>query len=221
MYLAVYWLSTLFILTVIYSYDVGGNLASKLNIPYGTGSVKTTATYSYDPVWKDKLISYNGNAITYDAIGNPLTYIGYTYTWEEGRQLKSISGNGLNLSFKYNDQGIRTEKTSNGVTTKYYLSGDKVIQEDNGTDKIYYTYDSSSNLISMNLNGEEYYYIRNAQGDIIGLFDKTGTKVVGYVYDSWGRLISITGTLKDTVGAKNPYRYRGYRYDILIFAQEL
>uniref|UniRef100_UPI0025C57E2B RHS repeat-associated core domain-containing protein n=1 Tax=Clostridium sp. UBA4548 TaxID=1946361 RepID=UPI0025C57E2B len=29
----------------------------------------------------------------------------------------------------------------------------------------------------------------------------------------WGKLISIEGTLKDTVGVKNPYRYRGYRYD--------
>jgi RHS repeat-associated protein len=60
----------------------------------------------------------------------------------------------------------------------------------------------------------EYYYIRNAQGDIIGLFDKTGAQVVSYLYDSWGKLISINGTLASTVGVKNPYRYRGYRYDI-------
>ncbi|MDA8226287.1 MAG: discoidin domain-containing protein [Desulfitobacterium hafniense] len=42
---------------------------------------------------------------------------------------------------------------------------------------------------SMNLNGTEYYYIRNAEGDIIGLFDGAGTQVVGYTYDSWGKLI--------------------------------
>ncbi|MFA9397789.1 MAG: RHS repeat domain-containing protein [Clostridiaceae bacterium] len=65
----------------------------------------------------------------------------------------------------------------------------------------------------MNLNGVEYYYVRNAQGDIIGLIDKNGNEVVTYSYDSWGKLISIDGTLKDTVGVKNPYRYRGYRYD--------
>jgi RHS repeat-associated protein len=65
----------------------------------------------------------------------------------------------------------------------------------------------------MNLNGVEYYYIRNAQGDIIGLFDKTGAQVVSYTYDTWGKLISIDGSLKDSVGVKNPYRYRGYRYD--------
>ncbi len=166
-----------------------------------------------DTNWKDRLIEYSGKAITYDAIGNPLTYDGYTYTWEMGRSLKAISKTGLDISFKYNENGIRTEKTVNGKTTKYYLSDDRVTYETDGTDKIYYTYDSDNNLISMNLNGIEYYYIRNAQGDIIGLVDTSGTQVVGYTYDSWGKLISITGTLKDSVGVKNPYLYRGYRYD--------
>jgi RHS repeat-associated protein len=65
----------------------------------------------------------------------------------------------------------------------------------------------------MNLNGVEYYYIRNVQSDIIGLFDKTGTQIVSYTYDTWGKLISTTGSLASTVGVKNPYLYRGYRYD--------
>jgi hypothetical protein len=43
------------------------------------------------------------------------------------------------------------------------------------------------NIVSMNLNGVEYYYIRNAQSDIIGLFDKTGAQVVSYSYDTWDK----------------------------------
>ncbi|MBM7872297.1 RHS repeat-associated protein, partial [Clostridium pascui] len=93
----------------------------------------------------------------------------------------------------------------------------------------YYTYDSDGSLVSMNLNGVEYYYIRNLQGDIIGLFDKNGTQVVSYTYDTWGKhdgkaelkdengtVIQqgdIKGTLASTVGVKNPYRYRAYRFD--------
>ncbi|WP_055666119.1 hypothetical protein [Desnuesiella massiliensis] len=80
----------------------------------------------------------------------------------------------------------------------------------------------------MNLNGAEYFYVRNAQGDIIGLIDGDGIRVVSYAYDSWGKPIvtdaekndandtikdGITGSLANTVGVKNPYRYRGYRYD--------
>jgi RHS repeat-associated protein len=203
--------------TITYSYDAGGNIKSKVEYGYTTGTLgipTATVNYTYgDTNWKDKLTSFHGRNITYDAIGNPLTYSGNTYTWEEGRQLKSIVGTSGNISYKYNDSGIRTEKNVGGVVSKYHLVGDKVTFETNGADKIYYTYDSRDNLVSMSLNGVEYYYIRNAQGDIIGLFDKAGTQVVSYVYDSWGKLISNTGTLATTVGVKNPYRYRGYRYD--------
>ncbi|GFZ34395.1 hypothetical protein CSC2_49210 [Clostridium zeae] len=183
-----------------------------------TEIVNSTKTINYgydDNNWKDKLTSYNGKAITYDQIGNPLTYDGNTFRWQAGRQLAGITLNsGRDISFKYNDQGIRTEKYSYGVATTYYLIGDKVVDEENeeGT-SIRYNYDASGNLVSMVSYGEEYFYIRNAQSDIIGLIDKSGTQVVSYTYDTWGKLISITGSLKDTVGVKNPYRYRGYRYD--------
>jgi len=65
----------------------------------------------------------------------------------------------------------------------------------------------------MNLNGTGYYYVRNAQGDITGLIDNAGNLVVSYTYDTWGKLIATTGSLASTLGVKNPYRYRGYRYD--------
>lgn len=201
--------------TIIYVYDLGGNLTNRKEYLYNSfQNLTRSILYQYnDTNWKDKLTNYDGKAITYDSIGNPLTYDGYSYAWENGRQLKSMTKTGLNLSFKYNDAGIRTEKTVNGKVTSYHLEGDKVTFETDGTDKIYYTYDSGDKLVSMSLNGVEYYYIRNAQGDIIGLVDNLGTQVVGYTYDSWGKLISTTGALKDTVGVKNPYLYRGYRYD--------
>jgi len=138
---------------------------------------------------------------------------GWTYTWENGRQLKSLNNASTSLSFKYNSDGIRTEKTVNGVTTKYTVFGDKDNFETTGSDKIHYSYDASGNLFSMNLNGTEYYYVRNAQGDITGLIDNAGNLVVSYTYDTWGKMISTTGSLAGTVGVKNPYRYRGYRYD--------
>lgn len=204
--------------TVAYTYDVGGNIQTKTIYPYTTaeppGTPTSTISYGYtDANWKDKLTSYDGKAITYDAIGNPTAYDGWTFTWEAGRQLASMVKETTNLSFKYNDAGIRTQKTVNGVTTKYYLNGDKVTLEEKGTDKIYYTYDIAGDLVSMNLNWVEYFYIRNAQGDITGLWDKAGTEVVTYTYDSWGKVISTTGELASTVGEKNPYKYRGYRYD--------
>ena len=45
-----------------------------------------------------------------------------------------------------------------------------------------------------NYNGEEYYYIKNLQNDIVAIADKNGTVVANYYYDAWGNVIQITGT---------------------------
>jgi len=116
-----------------YSYDAGGNIQTKEEYSYdGTTGLTLTDSISYsytDTNWKDKITSYNGKSISYDAIGNPLSYDGWSFTWEAGRQLASMSNaaTSTNLEFKYNDAGIRTEKKVNGVTTKYTLNGDTVI----------------------------------------------------------------------------------------------
>ena len=40
-----------------------------------------------------------------------------------------------------------------------------------------------------------------------------GNVVVSYVYDAWGKVYSVTGSLADTLGQINPIRYRSYYYD--------
>ena len=34
-----------------------------------------------------------------------------------------------------------------------------------------------------------------------------------YAYDAWGKALSVTGPMAETVGELNPMRYRGYYYD--------
>ena len=63
-------------------------------------------------------------------------------------------------------------------------------------------------------NGTKYAYIHNLQGDIVGLIDSTGTEVVKYAYDAWGKPLSTTGSLASTLGTVQPFRYRGYLYDV-------
>ena len=89
-----------------------------------------------------------------------------------------------------------------------------LVCETNGTDTIWYTYDESGNPIGMELNGTQYYYMKNVQGDVIAILDANGNKVVEYDYNAWGYLRSTTGILASTVGVKNPIRYRGYYYDV-------
>ena len=40
-----------------------------------------------------------------------------------------------------------------------------------------------------------------------------GNVVVSYVYDAWGKVYSVTGSMADTLGQINPIRYRSYYYD--------
>lgn len=55
--------------------------------------------------------------------------------------------------------------------------------------------------------------MRDLTGTITGLHDATGNIVVEYKYDTWGRILSTTGSLASTLGEKNPYRFKGYYYD--------
>ena len=58
-----------------------------------------------------------------------------------------------------------------------------------------------------------YYYLLNAQGDVVGIMNVSGDIMVEYTYDAWGNVLSITGPMADTMGQHNQLRYRGYVYD--------
>ena len=62
-------------------------------------------------------------------------------------------------------------------------------------------------------NGTSYAYLYNLQGDVIGLVDSNGAEMVFYSYDTWGKMISKTGSLASTLGTIQPFRYRGYVFD--------
>ena len=73
----------------------------------------------------------SGDEITYDKSGNPLSYRDYiTFTWQNGRQLASLQTIDNSIHYKYDSNGMRTQKTDNSETTYYY-------------------YDSKNNLIGM------------------------------------------------------------------------
>ena len=86
-----------------------------------------------------------------------------------------------------------------------------------GANSLHFWYDAAGKpaLVEWN-NGttsEKYAYLHNLQGDIVGIIDSTGVEVVKYTYDAWGKILSTTGTLANTLGKINPFRYRGYVYD--------
>ena len=83
-------------------------------------------------------------------MGNPLSYYNgstYTFTWADGRRLVSATKGSTNFSFTYNDEGIRTSKTVDGVKHTYVLDGSRIVSEQCGNVFIVYLYDENGNLV--------------------------------------------------------------------------
>lgn len=218
--------------TWVYTYDRGGNILNKKRYAYTTGTLSAvlqTIAYTYgDANWKDKMTKYNGTPISYDAIGNPLNDGNWNYTWTCGRQLRALSKGNFgepgfdSLTFSYNADGLRTRKTRmyyhNGdvsyQNTEYTLHGKNIVHLTQGGNNLHFFYDAGGKPAVVDFNGVKYGYIVNLQGDVLGLVDGSGNEVVKYTYDAWGKVLSTTGSLAATLGAVQPFRYRGYVYDV-------
>ncbi len=201
--------------TVVYTYDNAGNILKDDEYAYTNGELSeivSTKLYSYeDTEWKDLLTSFNGQNITYDEIGNPLSYRdGMQFSWS-GRQLSSLQQNGNVINYTYNSDEIRTSKTVNDIETTYQLDGTKIVSETTNGNIKWYIYDENDAIIGFEYNSNTYYFEKNAQGDVVRIFDSEGNFVSEYFYDAWGNISSITGN--GEIANANPFRYRGYYYD--------
>jgi len=219
--------------TWVWTYDDAGNITSRKEYAYNTGTLSGTATtvnYGYSTsTWGDLLTSFKGKTVYSDAIGNITSITGYrSYSWEHGRQLKQSTFNGSTWNYLYNADGMRYKRTSGNAAYTYYYNGDLlryVDYDSNTTDssaaaKLYFVLDASGKPIEVSYRPEGstttsfYYYVHNLQGDVEALVDySTGNAVVWYTYDAWGNVLSAGGSLANTLGKLNPFRYRSYIYD--------
>ena len=202
--------------TFTYAYDLGGNLLEnkKYYLVNGVEELRGTDTYTYSSGWKDQLTSFNGKAITYDAMGNPLSYMGMNLTWEKGRQLKTLKKSGTLSQYVYDNDGRRIQKTVGDKVIRFYLDGDKIIaQKEEGGERMDFLYDEKGTPFAFEYQGKMYFYQTSLQGDIIGIVDSKGSQVVVYRYDAWGEVLVSSDASGFGLAQINPLRYRGYYYD--------
>ena len=202
--------------TRTWTYDSAGNILSAQSYDYSTGALgghRTTANYAYgDSDWRDLLTEFNGQAITYDGIGNPTFYRSNTLTWEHGRELTSLSDGATTWTYTYDADGMRTQRTNGNTTYNYVYNGSQLVQMTADGHTLNFTYDADGMPLSVTLDGTVYYYITNIQGDVIGIRNANGSTELVYRYDAWGRLMYTNNSISPI--ALNPLRYRGYVYDV-------
>ena len=228
--------------TIIYEYDAGGNILSKIEYTYTLSEnldyeQSILIPYTYRSTgWKDQMLSYKGEECEYDEIGNPTTYRNHTLTWNYGRRLMSYDS----VNYSYDANGIRRTKEitqqDGTVKTYFFTNGTQILGQYDGNLMLFYY--GVEGVTGFNYDGIEYTYKKNILGDIIGIYDNTGEEIVKYIYEGFGdyscRILSNNGKYIDIeeiveyndiseklvlenrkfISEINPFRYRGYYYDV-------
>ena len=199
-----------------FTYDESGNITSR-TIFHPNGQT-TVLPYVYDE--QGRLIEYNDNGVVYGNNNSPKYYFGWECTWNNGR-LSKLSKFNHTVSYEYDCNNYRTQKTYNGGSTYYYYLGDKLLGEmfasRNNTYNVRYLYNGNKK-IGFVLDNVIYYYQTDILGNIKGIIDTSGNVVVKYEYDAWGDCVILQDTevlsyYGKTLGNLNPIRYKGYYYD--------
>ena len=179
--------------------------------------------------------------INYDNYGNMLNTEKGTLAYNSRNKLSAYTftenGNTYNNYFYYDHNGARykkraeVRKQTGGLIVKnveYYLDGNRIIGEDwtddNGalSTKIRYYYDAEG-ICGINYNGYDYNFIKDTLGNISKVVYQ-GRIIGEYNYDAWGKhsiLYFETNKVDETTKSRernvlnnNPFRYKGYYYDI-------
>ena len=180
-----------------------------------------TTTYTYNAL--NQLVtetSDEGTIIyTFDENGNLIKQSGekcvdYSYDKENHLLRATIQkGNSVTIeSYTYDYAGNRTSKTINETDTTYYVNDTSssltmVVAETDKDGKEIASYTRGDELLSMERDGEVWYYLYDGHGSVRTLTNEAGRVTDRYAYDAYGNLLEKEG---DT---KNEFLYTGEQYN--------
>ncbi len=142
---------------VDYSYDNNGNMASK----------SKSVTKPVDPNSPSKFELVKAGMTTNTDVS--------LYEYDVWNQLsKSIEGD-KTIVYRYNGDGLRTEKAVNGQMTRYLYESDKVVLETGGSGNQTAWNVQGLNLLARKAGSETLFYMYNGHADVTALIDGAGT----------------------------------------------
>jgi RHS repeat-associated protein len=148
----------------------------------------------------------------FDANGNTLSDAkGRSFTWDFENRLASavVPGTGT-VNFKYDPFGRRVQKSGPLGTANYLYDGFNPLAEVDQSGNVLARYTQTTRIdepLAELRSATTSYYDADALGSITALTNSAGSLVNTYSYDSFGKLLSSTGTLT------NPFQYTGREFD--------
>src|SRR5208282_1137183 len=208
-----------------YSYDpiyeltqavVGGTLAESYSYDAVGNRLTSAGPTSYNYNASNGLASTSAATYAYDDNGNTTSKTDSTgttsYTWDFENRLTSVTlpGTGGTVYFAYDPFGRRVRKVFTGATTIYAYDGDNITEVLGGGGNLLAHYTQGAGIdepLATTEAGGTYFYHEDGLGSVTSLTDGTGQVAASYVYDSFGKLTALTGTIT------NPFLYTGRELD--------
>ena len=171
--------------TETFNYDAAGNVTSAPD-----------SSFQYDT--NNRLSSFNGNTVSYDLDGNMLSNASLTCTYDSANRLVSAGGH----THTYNAEDVRIRNLCAEKDTTYtYNTNAKLsmllMKNTNGT-VTKYVY--GKGLIGEEVSGAFKTYHFDCRGSTIAITDASGNITDTFAYDTYGKLLSRTGTNKVIFG---------------------
>ena len=195
---------------IAYQYDEAGNITRKTSSePAGNIGTIGSVEMTYDKA--NRLVTYNGEEVTYDAEGN-MTYGPdaegnmTTFRYNSRNQLMQAG----NVKYEYDAEGNRSAQinTETGIRTEYVTDTISQLSQvlmatetgQGNTESTIYIYGNGL-LSQRNREGYSTFHYNNL-GSTILLTNEQGEKEESYSYGPYGELLSGDRT-------KTPYLYNG------------
>ena len=192
--------------TTTYSYDENDNRLTATR-----GAEETD--YEYDDL--DRLLSDGSANYNYDDNGNLIRKSNDDgTTWYHYDHLDRLAAVNLpdetEVEYRYFPNGNRMSKSVDGETTYYLYDQEDILCEldESGNEHARYTHGPGiDEPLSIDRDDTQAYYLHDALGSVLSLFDDSENELAEYRYDAFGILNIISETIK------NPYTYTGREYE--------
>ncbi len=188
-----------------FTYDSLGN-RTNVNLRNGSDEVYSLA----NPNLNNQYTAIGGISLTHDTAGNMTECnLDYTYEYDYENRLNKITKNSsTKAEYTYDALGRRIEKIADGVTTRYYYDGWRVLTETDENEAVQreYVYGNYLDEVLIKVeDNEDIYYAHDHLFSVVALIDDEGDVIERYEYDAYGHCTFLAADFSQLANQQSAY----------------